>query len=138
MYLPLHGKLQGIGPGNESSLRCLGTAADGHRHLRTDKPLLFGPARSTAGEEIHQVEIFPPREVTEALVLQPKGRLLLQVSVSEKGRKACELARTRASPYPDGVYSFCTLLSTVFLKKPGGNPADASSFFRGREREGGY
>ncbi len=117
MFLPLPGKLQCLGPGNECSSRCVGAAANQHRRSAQGHTLIFGPARGLAREDIYQVGIFPPKEVTEALTLRGKGRLSRLVSVSENGRETCVLAGTRAGGYPDGVYSFCPPLSTEFLKK---------------------
>jgi len=102
-----------------------------------DTLLPFESAGGLAREEIHQVGIFPPEEVTEALIPRPKERLSQLVIVSEKGRETCVLARTRASGYPHGVYSFCPPVSTEFLKEPCGIPAEALPFL-GRELEGCY
>jgi hypothetical protein len=71
-------------------------------------------------------------------LFRPRERLSRRVSDSEKGREACVLAGTRASGYPDAVYSFCLLVSTEFLnfsKTPGEIPAGVSSF-RDGEPEG--
>src|ERR1700674_4891287 len=58
---------------------------------------LSGQPRGLAREELHQFGIFPPKEVTEALILRPTERLSLLVSVSEKGREtACSRGQGQA------------------------------------------